>query len=124
MLTERYGFTDDEGNIEIITVDEILKSYEIKGLNLEELQEKYVNTVDEYEEKINRYEKLLNDFEDKYNELNTNFNSLTETVDELKESLQVKNSDGNYNYSFLSILIIVAIVAFFIGKSFTSKEKS
>ena len=32
MLTERYGFTDDEGNIEIITVDEILKSYEITSL--------------------------------------------------------------------------------------------
>lgn len=124
MLTERYGFTDDEGNIEIIIVDEILESYKIKGLNLEELQEKYVNTVDEYEEKINGYEKLLNDSEDKYNELNNSFNSLTETVDELKESLQVKNSDRNYNYSFIGILIIVAIIAFFIGKSFTSKEKS
>lgn len=124
MLTERYGFTDDEGNIEIITVDEVLESYEIKGLNLEELQEKYVNTVDEYEEKINGYEELLNDSEDKYNELSNNFNSLTETVDELKESLQVKNSDRNYNCSFIGILIIVGVVAFFIGQSFTRGKKS
>lgn len=122
MLKERYGFTDEEGNIEIITVDEILESYEIKELNLEELQEKYVNTVDGYEEKINEYEELLNDAEDNYEELNNNFSTLTETVEDLREALQVKDSNENNNYMFLGLLIILVVIAFFIGKSFTNKK--
>ena len=32
MLTERRSFTDDNGNITTITVDEILEAYEIKDL--------------------------------------------------------------------------------------------
>lgn len=121
MLKERFDFTDDDGNVRTITVDEILKSYEIKGLNLEELQEKYVNTVDEYEEKINEYEDLLNNAEDNYEEINNKFSTLTETVEDLREELQIKDSNENNSYFFLSILLIAVVISFFIGKSFTKK---
>ncbi len=113
MLKERYGLTDDSGNITVITVDEILDMYEIKGLTLEELQEKYVDTVDEYEDK-------LNEGNYKYEELMSNYSSLQESIEELTLQMEEKeyinpNTDS-FNSNFWILLIVAIIISFFIGK--------
>ena len=111
MLKERYGFSADNGKRTIITVDEILKSYEIKGLSLEDLQEKYVNIVDEYEERI-KY------MDDKYEELNYRFLTLSESIEEIKiEDNKYDKDKSQINY-FLLILIIGIVISFFIGKHY------
>lgn len=119
MLTERQGFTDDNGNPTIITVDEILESYEIKGLTLDELQEKYVNTVDEYDEKIN-------EMEDEYEKLNSNFLSLQETIEELSSNIEEKEYSESLETtsmsSYIVIFVVVVIIAFLIGKNFNRKS--
>lgn len=123
MLTERYGLTDDNGNITVITVDEILESYEIKGLSLEELQEKYVNTIDEYEEKINDYEERISDANSNYSELNSNLSILAETVKEFQEEYGSKeNTEASSLLPFSIIFIIGVILAFFVGKYFSNNS--
>ena len=113
MLTERRSFTDDNGNITTITVDEILEAYEIKDLKLEELQEKYVNIVDEYEEKIDKYEEKINEL----NNVNEQFLSLTETLEELKTENNALNQDNTTSFlSFCIVFIIGVFIAFLIGK--------
>mgnify|MGYP004514855431 FL=1 len=115
MLTERRSFTDDNGNITTITVDEILEAYEIKDLKLEELQEKYVNIVDEYEEKIDKYEEKINEL----NNVNEQFLSLTETLEELKTENNTLNQDNTTSFlSFCIVFIIGVFIAFLIGKFF------
>lgn len=115
MLTERRSFTDDNGNITTITVDEILEAYEIKDLKLEELQEKYVNIVDEYEEKIDKYEEKINEL----NDVNEQFLSLTETLEELKTENKALNQDNATSFlSFCIVFIIGVFIAFLIGKFF------
>ena len=120
MLKERYDFTDDNGYTRIITVDEILESYDIKGLTLSELQEKYVNTVDEYDEKIG-------DMEDKYEELNSNFSSLRETIVELSSNIEQKDYEESQKAtstsSYIIIFIIGIILAFIFGRLSTKKEE-
>lgn len=115
MLTERRSFTDDNGNITTITVDEILEAYEIKDLKLEELQEKYVNIVDEYEEKIDKYEEKINEL----NDVNEQFLSLTETLEELKTENNALNQGNTTSFlSFCIVFIIGVFIAFLIGKFF------
>ena len=119
MLTERSGLKLDDGTIEIISVEEILKTYDIYGLSLEDLQEKYVNMVDDYTDKING-------LEDNQEELNANISDLKETVSELSTNIEDLNNTQyieNNSSSYFSIIFVIGIVvAFFIGKYF-NKEK-
>lgn len=85
MLTERQVYTLDDSLPKTISVDEILESYEIKGLNLSDLQEQYVDTVDNYEQQ-------LKDMEDKHEDLINTISSLEETVSELKTTIEDNNS--------------------------------
>ena len=127
MLTERhlYRIPDDgeeNGVTEfIMSVDEILETYEIKGLSLGDLQEKYVNMIDKHEEE-------KRELEEKYNSLNSSFNDLTEEISELRTELEdrelttTNNNDSVSYFPFLVILIITVIIAFFIGKQSNKKE--
>lgn len=120
MLTERTGLKLDDGTIQIISVEEILKTYEIYGLSLEDLQEKYVNMVDDYTDKIDELEDIQED-------LNNNISHLQETVGELSQNIENLNVtptvQNEFSYApFFTIFFIGVIISFFIGKYF-SKEK-
>ena len=121
MLTERSGLKLDDGTIETITVEEILKAYDIYGLSLEDLQEKYVDMVDDYTDRI--YE-LENNQED----LNSNINDLQETVSELSTKIENINNnpyiENNSSYTgyFLIVFSVGVIIAFFIGKYFNKNK--
>lgn len=120
MLKERTGIKLDSGKEYKITVDELLKEYEIKGLSLGDLQEKYVDMVDDYEEKISELK------EDK-EELNNTVNDLSERITELTHTIE--NQDNRYDENTSSdkideisgeiifvVFIIAVIIAFFLGK--------
>lgn len=126
-MLEKYQFIVSDGNENneprLLTIEEILEEYEIKGLNLEELQEKYVNMVDEYEEKID-------DMSDKYEELNENILNLEESIhgtsvetsieddSNFNEKLREKNAEiSNLWIMFTFILVIGLTIAYNIGKS-------
>lgn len=127
MLTERHLYRiPDDGEENAVTeftmsVDEILEAYKIKGLSLEDLQEQYVNMVDEHAEE-------KRELEEKYNSLNSSFKNLTEEISELRieledRELSTTNNDDSVSYfPFLVILIITAIIAFYIGKQGNKKE--
>lgn len=120
MLTERNVGNLNDGTIGTMTVEEILKEYNIYDLSLEDLQEKYVNMVDDYTDRIN-------ELEDNQEELNSNINDLQEAVSELSTNIENLNytpyeSNSSYNFSFLIPFILGFIIAFFIGKYF-NKEK-
>lgn len=126
MLTERKVLTITEGanpgGEKILSVDEILQQYEIKGLSLEDLQEKYVDMVDSYEEKV---KDLEDNMEEKYETIKTGIYDLKETMLEVSNSIE-EIGENSYNesgidYSIWIVLIVVFIVAFFIGKY--SKER-
>lgn len=117
MLKERYSFSNDDNKVEIVTVDEILESYDIKGLTLEELQEKYVNMYDMFEEKTNN--------------LDQKYENLEETIVNLKSTIEGKefnNSNKHSNNSFeliffLIYTILIFFIAFFISKFFYKNTK-
>jgi vacuolar-type H+-ATPase subunit I/STV1 len=119
MLQERQGVSLKTGETTIISVDEILEDYEIKGLSLSDLQEKYVNMVDEYEESFN-------DLDKKYESLNSNINSLEETILELQQNIENKdytNSQPQYSPSLILSFIIAIVIAFFVGKYCNNRNK-
>lgn len=126
MLTEQHGLRLDDGTETIITVDEILEMYEIKGLTLEELQEKYVDLYDQKSEE-------LSELNEKYEDLNNSFSSLEETIKEKIDELNMSTEDNSNDYtsysdddihltnsSFFIILVVVFIIAYVIG---TKKNK-
>ncbi len=117
MLKERYSFSNDDGEVEIVSVDEILESYNIKGLTLEELQEKYVNMFDMFEEQT----KSLNQ---KYENLEKTIVDLKSTIEE--KELNTPNNSSNHSLelvSFLIYTILIFIIAFFISKFFCKNKK-
>lgn len=126
MLTERKVLTitdgTNPGGEKILSVDEILQQYEIKGLSLEDLQEKYVDMVDSYEDRV---KDLEDNIEEKYEIINTGISDLKETM--LEVSNGIEEMGGNsYNESGIDdsiwiMLIVVFVVAFFIGK-YSRKE--
>lgn len=122
MLTERYSFSLGDNTVETMTVDEILESYEIKDLNLPDLQEKYVNTVDDYEEK-------LKDMEDKYENLENSISTLEDTISELKVSIEESNnnsyalSNGIFSkWDIILTVIVVFLVGLLVGKKINKNK--
>ena len=126
MLKERkvLMITDgtNTGEEKTLSVDEILQQYEIKGVSLEDLQEKYVDMVDSYEEQISD---LDNEIQNRYENISSDISGLKETMLEVSNNLEEIGGDS-YNKSGVDnsiwiILIIVFVVAFFIGK-YSRKE--
>lgn len=126
-MLKKYEFIISDGSENneprLLTIEEILEEYKIKGLNLEELQEKYVNMVDEYEEKID-------DMSSKYEELNENILNLEESIHEtsletsigndgdLNEKIREKDAEiSNLWIMFVFIFAIGLTIAYNIGKS-------
>lgn len=120
MLQPRETISLDDGEPNIQTVDEILEEYEIKGLTLEELQEKYVNDSD------SDYERYL-ELEEKYETLNSNINDLQEEISTLTENIEELQYNVNFNKdistnsssSFVFIIVILILVIVYLIK----KEK-
>lgn len=129
MLTERKVLTiKDEtngisGGEKILSVDEILQEYEIKGLSLEDLQEKYVDMVDGYESKVHDLE---DNIEEKYDNIISNVSELKETAGELYNEIEERptNLIENENPSFDIIFIIVLVITFFVGRYVGKKQKN
>jgi cysteinyl-tRNA synthetase len=123
MLKERQvvNLSSESTEPQTMTVDEILQEYEIKGLSLEDLQEKYVNMVDYYEDK-------QSDLKDENEELKNNINELQETMTEKINELEyyIENSNlyqdnSNYNSDngilIFIIFVVAIIISYFVGKS-------
>lgn len=115
MLKERTGVKLDSGEETIITVQEILEEYEIDGLSLDDLQEKYVNMTDNYEEKID-------ELEEKNQEMNEQISNLTEKIEELTTTIEdpnnysnTSNNDVSSNIEFIIIMFIVFIIGIYIS---------
>lgn len=114
MLEPREGLSLD-GEPNIISVDEILKEYGIKGLTLEELQEKYVNDSDADWE---RYSEL----EEKYEALNTHIDQLSEEISDLTTAIEELEYNVNFNKdasnsnsaSFIFIIIVLIIALLYV----------
>ncbi len=129
MLTERKVLTitdeENQGGEKIISVDEILQQYEIKGLSLGDLQERYVNMVDVYEEEIRD---LKNNIESKYEEINSNILGLGETVREISNNVEeitmVSENENCVDTSSYILLIIALIITFFVGKYFGKNKNN
>ena len=119
-MLEPREIIDFNGGTYTQSVDEILEDYEIKGLTLEQLQEKYVNDSDSYWE---RYSEL----KEKYEDLNTNINELEEQISELTTTIEELQYNVNFNKdiptdnsgSFIFIIVILIIVIVYLFK----KEK-
>lgn len=113
MLEPREIINLDGGENYIQTVDEILESYEIKGLTLEQLQEKYVNDSDADWERYS-------DLEEKYEELLANYDNLEESIGELKTTIEDLEYNVNFNkdvsnsnsgsFVFIIVVLIIALI--------------
>lgn len=119
-MLEPREIIDFNGGTRIQSVDEILENYDIKGLTLEQLQEKYVNDSDEDWE---RYSEL----EEKYEDLNYNIQGLQEEISDLAETIEELQYNVNFNKdipsdnsgSFIFIIVVLIIVIVYLFK----KEK-
>lgn len=126
MLTERKVWTITDGTTpgeeKTLSVDEILQQYKINELSLEDLQEKYVGMVDSYEEQISD---LKDQIENKYENISSDISGLKETMLEVSnniEEIEGKSyKESGFDDSIWIVLIVVFVVAFFIGK-YSRKE--
>lgn len=116
-LTPREKISLDNGKITKESVEEILETYNIKGLSLKDLQEKYVNMVDDYNEKING-------MDEKYEKLNSSYSNLTESITELTTEIQDLQNSSKINTPtsphiiFIVVFFIAVIISFYVGKYF------
>lgn len=110
MLKPREGLSLD-GEPNIISVDEILKEYGIKGLSLEELQEKYVNDSDANWERYSELEEKYEDLNTYINELSEEISELTTTIEELEYNVNFNRDSSNSNSGSFIFIIIVLIIA-------------
>lgn len=118
MLKEQTSVDLNSGESHILTVDDILEAYAIKGLSLENLQEKYVDMVDDYTEKINDLKK------DK-EELTHTVNDLTEEIRELSNTIENKETnvvaDKPSGELIIIVFIVAVIISFLLGKKYNKK---
>lgn len=102
----------------IVTVNEILETYDIKDIKLEDLQEKYVNMYEEKDEEISELKSKVEELESDNEYL---IEELEELKKEYKEEIQYKDDSISYLRThqetavgsfFNSVIIIVEFIIF------------
>lgn len=117
-MLEPREIIDFNGGTYTQSVDEILEDYEIKGLTLEQLQEKYVKDSDADWERYNELENKYEELNDNINNLQEEISTLTETIEELQYNVNF-NQDipTNNSASFIFIIVVLILVIVYLFKN-------